>query len=305
MRHSKLGANLKSIIVSEVMKLTTFLFAVSAIVGVYLVTAFNLSSWPFTKPVKKRVNVVQKKEVSKSDKATSAYLASKLLMKERQYAKAFVLLKKSAGSGHLPAIKDLALTYYLGRGMPRPDYKQAYTWFQRAMEKGDAWSTAKLGYLYQMGYGTPKDIDQALKLYQQAASQGEKTAMTALGRIYFYGKERPRNLKVAEDWLKSAMEQGSVDAMVEMSHLYNAKGPLYNVSKSNDLLSDAAQKGHMAAQYLFGFRLDKGIGIEANSERAIHYYAQAAKQGHRGAKAALHALRAKLKSEEIRKKYGK
>jgi hypothetical protein len=69
-----------------------------------------------------------------------------------------------------------------------------------------------LGYMYENGYGTTKDILEAFNWYKKAAEQGDAVAMTNLGKGYYNGTGVAKNEKEAEAWLKKAIEKGNNDA---------------------------------------------------------------------------------------------
>ena len=58
----------------------------------------------------------------------------------------------------------------------KQDYSRAVAWAGRATAQGNANGQTTLGYLYDMGYGVPKDAVQALALYRFAAAQGKTWA---------------------------------------------------------------------------------------------------------------------------------
>jgi len=61
-----------------------------------------------------------------------------------------------ADQGNTDAQTELALMYYLGKGVTI-DFKEAVKWARRAAEQGDAEGQAILGVMYHKGEGVPKD----------------------------------------------------------------------------------------------------------------------------------------------------
>src|SRR5437016_2610621 len=57
-------------------------------------------------------------------------------------------------------------------GSKPPDYVNASVWYRRAAELGHASAQNDLGWLYQNGWGVPRDAGQALYWYRQAAIRG-------------------------------------------------------------------------------------------------------------------------------------
>ena len=49
--------------------------------------------------------------------------------------------------------------------------------FERAARQGDAWGLNNLGGMYEMGWGTTKDVAKARDYYSQAIAKGNKAAV--------------------------------------------------------------------------------------------------------------------------------
>ena len=62
----------------------------------------------------------------------------------------------------------LGTLYRLGIGVPK-DYGKAFQWFSRAAKLGHAKAKLNLGVMYENGWGTKRDEDQAKRFYRQAA----------------------------------------------------------------------------------------------------------------------------------------
>ncbi len=65
---------------------------------------------------------------------------------------------------------------------------------QRLAQTGNAQAIYNLGYMTQMGQGTPKDNAKALKYYEDASNKGYAQASYRLAQIYETGE-----LGVAKD----------------------------------------------------------------------------------------------------------
>lgn len=73
--------------------------------------------------------------------------------------------------------------YFHGMGTFSRDYSQAFYWYQKAADRGNADAQFKLGLLYEDGLGVTKDYGQAKVWYQKAADQGNSDAAAGLFRI--------------------------------------------------------------------------------------------------------------------------
>ncbi len=65
--------------------------------------------------------------------------------------------------------------HYFGKGVPQ-SYEEAFNWWLEGAIDGDGWSQQWLGYLYETGTYTSKNINQAIHWYQLAANQGVENA---------------------------------------------------------------------------------------------------------------------------------
>ncbi len=67
------------------------------------------------------------------------------------------------------------MMYTEGQGV-RQDYQQAFAWYQKAAEQGNAGAQNNLGLMYYNGKGVEQDYIKALEWYQKAAEQGDAKA---------------------------------------------------------------------------------------------------------------------------------
>ena len=67
------------------------------------------------------------------------------------------------------------MIYLYGYGVEK-DPKQAFSWFQRAAEGGNAKAQSNLGQMYAEGTGVEKDLVKAYQWLTLAAQQGETNA---------------------------------------------------------------------------------------------------------------------------------
>jgi tetratricopeptide (TPR) repeat protein len=88
-------------------------------------------------------------------------------------------LNKAAQLGNEEAMIELGKTYELGR-LSLPDYKQAATFYEMAVEKKSSEGYYRLGQLYQFGLGVVLDIDKAKILYRKAIELDNQEAIPAL-----------------------------------------------------------------------------------------------------------------------------
>ena len=68
---------------------------------------------------------------------------------------------------------------------------------------------AKLGFLYQQGYGVTQDYAKAREWYEKAAKKGSALAMTALGVLYRDGKGVSPDFVKTQEWFEKARAAGT------------------------------------------------------------------------------------------------
>jgi len=153
-------------------------------------------------------------------------------------------LRKVAQLGNANAQVRLGYMYQLGKGIPR-DYKEALKWYRKAVEQGNADAQYQLGVMYHKGQGVPQNYSEAAKWYRKAAEQGNANAQYTLGAIYYY---REGNYSEAVKWARKAAEQGIDSAQYLLGSMYyEGKGvPQYYV-RAYAWFNLAAAQGHYEA----------------------------------------------------------
>ena len=73
----------------------------------------------------------------------------------------------------------LGNSYLYGEGVPRIE-DEAFQWFRKAAELGNADAQCSLGFCYENSIGVYKDKKEAMKWYQKAADQGHEVAQELL-----------------------------------------------------------------------------------------------------------------------------
>jgi serine/threonine protein kinase/TPR repeat protein len=108
-------------------------------------------------------------------------------IREREPAAAFSWYQKAVDKGHATALTQLGLMYSNGAGIDKPDLAKAVECFRKAADLGDAAGKFALGECYLFGNkGVAKDEKRGLELMREAAAAGNLRAMTRLG-VYMRG----------------------------------------------------------------------------------------------------------------------
>jgi TPR repeat protein len=98
-------------------------------------------------------------------------------VRESQFLEAFRCFEHGIQlDPHDPLLQhNIGAAYYFGRGVKR-DYSQAYSWFRKAAEQGNANAQYCLGVLYSDGEGVDQDEVAAATWLRKAAEQGNTDA---------------------------------------------------------------------------------------------------------------------------------
>lgn len=145
------------------------------------------------------------------------------------------------------------------------DLKTSHKEYLAAAEQGDAEAQGWTGYMYLLGQGVSKDINEALIWYQKGADQRDNLAMNGLGYMYEYGKGVSQDYSEAAKWYRKAAEQG------------------YPKSQNN-----------------LGLLYAQGRGMKQDGVAAYMWLYLAAEDGYQKAEKSLKKVGKKLKSEEIK-----
>ncbi len=130
------------------------------------------------------------------------------------------------------------------KAMDKGQRKEAFDHYQKAADKGNAEGMAKLGYLYQHGWGTASNSGMAKKWYQKATDQGNLEAQAQLAFYMDEGKQR--------QMLKAAADKGCITAECMLTELdYKSNGPYWK-NRRSILLK----------------------GVKANNPQALFFYAR-------------------------------
>jgi TPR repeat protein len=80
------------------------------------------------------------------------------------------------------------------------DHEQAFSWWLKAAQKGNADAQNNVGACYFSGAGAERDYQKAAEWYRKAADQGCTAAQAELGWMYFTGHGVTRDKEMARQW---------------------------------------------------------------------------------------------------------
>ncbi|MDR2341758.1 MAG: sel1 repeat family protein [Campylobacteraceae bacterium] len=86
------------------------------------------------------------------------------------------------------------------------DYEKSAELFQKACDKGDAYSCSIFGFMYSNGIGVRQDYFKAVELYKKACSGGDARGCNNLGVMYKQGKGVRKDIDKALDYYGKACD---------------------------------------------------------------------------------------------------
>lgn len=224
--------------------------------------------------------------------------------KANKYAQeALPLINKFAGKPHNHSECQYLLGEFHEQGLGlTKDTKKALRYIQLASKQGHPGALWKLGVYYHKGIGIEKNLEQAINYYHLAAEKGIAEAQYIMGTFYEDGcRQDPSELKKscfsscfkaevlfelkkdptkAAKYFQEAADQGHVNAQYKIGVFYEkGKGVETNVRKSVHYIKLSAEQGNDMAQCKLGDSYQNGIGLEQDPQQAVHYFQLSAKQG--------------------------
>jgi TPR repeat protein len=161
-----------------------------------------------------------------------------------------------------------------------PNYLEAKSWFEHAVQGGSAYGYADLGLLYGKGLGVNKDPAMALNLFSEAAKRGNAEGMYRVGMAYFDGIGVEKNLTTACEWFIRAAAGNHPYAEGQAGVCYyNGTGVEQNHETAFNWFVLAGQARLVDGRVAVADMLDRGDGHNQDSAAAVTWYQAAAEQG--------------------------
>lgn len=196
-----------------------------------------------------------------------------------RHEQAAIWYQRAADQGMAKAQRNYANMLMVGKGVPC-DREKAFFYYTKAAEQGVAEAQFVLGEFYSNGVDVPKDLQKAVYWYEQSKQSGYDHAESRLKQI----RENPPNgddddlsdldrsiLQLPAEVLQSA-EDG-------LDYYTGRNGVQRDYLKAFPLLLNAAQRGHVSAQFGVASMFFHGQGIGKDITQAFSWYLKAAEGG--------------------------
>lgn len=129
----------------------------------------------------------------------------------RDYRTAALTLIALVENGHAPSQFRLGMLYRLGLGVPRNPRLAAY-WFEKAARQDEVGGQYWLAESFRRGEGVPVSPELAFKWFQRLAERGYAPAQYQVALAYANGRGVARDNLAAVRWLRRASAGGHPDA---------------------------------------------------------------------------------------------
>jgi TPR repeat protein len=186
-------------------------------------------------------------------------------------ASAFEWYGKSAGQGHVPAMKGMGDCYYYGIGTTQ-NYGEALTWYEKAAARGDAEAQYMLGDIYIFAQGVPKDIQKAIQYFEKASIGGSVLGKMRMGEMFYLGFTGEPDYQRAYPLFADAAQQGNALAQYYLGQMYYfGRSVQKNHEKAVEWFEkSAAQSDHRAEDYL-GWCYVAGYGVKQDVNKGVEW----------------------------------
>lgn len=133
---------------------------------------------------------------------------------------AFSWCLRAAEHNFVPAQYTVATYFELGYGTPA-NLDQALNWYLRAAQSGWAEGARDAAFMYQEGRGVQMNIKKAFFWYAYAAKLGDGLSAWVLANYYLHGMFVTKNTKKGLSWIRYAAKLNSPDAHLALSNGYS------------------------------------------------------------------------------------
>ncbi len=133
---------------------------------------------------------------------------------------------------------QMGLRYAEGNGVPKSE-AEAFRWWRRAADQGNADAQNMMGNCCFDGYGVERNYSYAVGWYRLAVEQGHAEAMYHLGACYYFGYGVTRNATEAVNWYRRAAEKGNESAIRVLNGTQNRN---YGSSRSSQSNGDTVSR---------------------------------------------------------------
>ncbi|XP_012583517.1 PREDICTED: death ligand signal enhancer isoform X2 [Condylura cristata] len=186
---------------------------------------------------------------------------------------------------------SIAFNFLGTESMKNGDHAAAFSYFQKAADRGYSKAQYNVGLCHEHGRGTPRDLSKAILSYRLAANQGHSLAQYRYARCLLqepassWDPERQRAVSL----LRQAADSGLREAQAFLGVLFT-KEPYLDEQGAVKYLWLAASNGDSQSMYHMGICHEKGLGVQRSLGEAVRCYRQSAALGNKPARERLRTI---------------
>ena len=194
--------------------------------------------------------------------------------------KMIAALEKAAAKGNLEAISRMGYCYEFGINV-EADSKKALACYERAAKAGLPAAMLKYGDMIAAGEVDGMGADDALMWFKKSAAEDCPEALYRLGTLHLHGIGTEKDPELAAELFSRGAQLEHPKSQYELGMLFLMKdGPIARDEKAAFFwFNRAASKGDSAAQRQLAVCYENGVGCEADLEKALLLYREAARNG--------------------------
>ncbi|XP_037364962.1 death ligand signal enhancer isoform X2 [Talpa occidentalis] len=186
---------------------------------------------------------------------------------------------------------SIAFNFLGTESMKNGDHTAAFSYFQKAADRGYSKAQYNVGLCHEHGRGTPRDLGKAVLSYQLAANQGHSLAQYRYARCLLQepASSRDPERQRAVSLLQQAADSGLREAQAFLGVLFT-KEPHLDELGAVKYLWLAASNGDSQSMYHLGICHEKGLGVQRSLGEAVRCYRQSVALGNKPARERLRTL---------------
>ncbi|XP_036060596.1 death ligand signal enhancer [Onychomys torridus] len=185
----------------------------------------------------------------------------------------------------------IAFNFLGTENMKTGHYTAAFSYFQKAADRGYSKAQYNVGLCLEHGRGTPRDLGKATLFYRLAATQGHSLAQYRYARCLLQssGSLSDPEGQRAVSMLKQAADSGLTEAQAFLGVLFT-KEPHLDEQRAVKYLWLAASNGDSQSRFHLGICYERGLGVRRNLGEAVKCYQYSAALGNQPAQERLRTL---------------
>ena len=211
-----------------------------------------------------------------------------LLMKcdsEKEKTEAFTLCKEYIEQGVPNLEGKMAQMYSSGIGVEK-DTDSAIHWMRKSAESGSDWAKVQLVSLL-MKCDSEKEKTEAFTLCKEYIEQGVPNLEGKMAQMYSSGIGVEKDTDSAIHWMRKSAESGSDWAKVQLVSLLMKCDSEKEKTEAFTLCKEYIEQGVPNLEGKMAQMYSSGIGVEKDTDSAIHWMRKSAESGSDWAKKAL------------------